>query len=171
MLKAGSVTRLDRPGCLEFYLAWPWKPPSMEVAQSLWATYRSVWLQVFPAFSHSCFSLCLLSHPLAVHHCEKPSSISLMTDIFVGTGKLLLSLLEAFSSPCWKSPVSLVSSHMASAPALDHPGGPLLNLVWFIYVFPIPEAKAGCNILGVSLMSTKWCSSIASSLLSGHIAG
>lgn len=121
----------------------------MKVAQSLWATYCSVWLQVFPAFGYSCFSLCLLCHPFAVHHCEKPSSIFLMTDILIGTGRLLSSLLEAFPSPGWKSPVSLVSPHMANAPALDHPGGPLLSLVWFIHAFPILEAKAGCSILGV----------------------
>lgn len=41
----------------------------------------------------------VVSHPFAMHHCEKPSSISLMTDLLVGAGRLLLSLLEALSSP------------------------------------------------------------------------
>jgi len=40
----------------------------------------------------------VVSHPLATHSCEKPSSIFLMTDL-VGTGRLLLTLLEALSSP------------------------------------------------------------------------
>lgn len=36
-----------RPGCSKFYSASPWKPPRMEMAEPLWATYCSVWLSSY----------------------------------------------------------------------------------------------------------------------------
>lgn len=55
--------------------------------------------RALPAFRYSFQFMPVVSHPLAMLRCVKPSSIFSMTDLLIGTGKLLLSLVEDLSSP------------------------------------------------------------------------
>lgn len=61
----------------------------------------------------------------------------LLVNLLIGTGRLLLGPFKTFFSPGWISPSPLVSAHSASAAAPNRLGGPPLNLLQFINIFPV----------------------------------
>lgn len=101
---------------------------------------------LYPVWNNSCISVyvhCLLSS------CCAPlwkAWVCALDNHLIGTGRLLLALPKAISSPGWASPLPSDSSHMASAPVPDLLWGPLLNslqLMYFLYWGP----KPGCNTI------------------------